>query len=115
MREIKFRAWNHRRKKMESVCDLYWFEENWVRENGDNDYILMQYTGLKDANGVEIYEGDVLKYEPIPSFDPNPPDEIRFLVEWGAKGFMDNKARGHYYDYEKGVVIGNKYENPDLI
>lgn len=50
MREIKFRAWDDHHKEMIYCHDLYWFEENGVREAGDNDYILMQYTGLKDKN-----------------------------------------------------------------
>ena len=39
-REIKFRAWNTRRKEMEIIDDLYWFEENQCHHNGDNDYVL---------------------------------------------------------------------------
>ena len=60
MREIKFRAWNTRRKEMEMIDDLYWFEENQCHHNGDKDFVIQQYTGLKDKNDKEIYEGDIL-------------------------------------------------------
>lgn len=47
MREMKFRVWNSSHNEMVYCYDLYWFEKNGVREIGD-DYILMQYIGLKD-------------------------------------------------------------------
>ena len=53
MREIKFRAWDK---------DLLKMYSKWtVIPDDDRSHILMQYTGLKDKNGVEIYEGDILK------------------------------------------------------
>jgi len=72
------------------------------------DYILMQYTGLKDKNGVEIYEGDVIKHNDI-----NKP----FLVESLEKFFTDMGAEQFDYSYSSEMleVIGNIYENPELI
>lgn len=67
MREIKFRAWDSKNKKMYSfeLIELPYSEN--VNLDGQFDglldmyYKLMQYTGLKDKNGVEIFEGDLLK------------------------------------------------------
>jgi len=61
MREIKFRAWDKEKKVMLFMSDgsfsnhrIWWLETNDCQDR----YILMQFTGLKDKNGKEIYEGD---------------------------------------------------------
>ena len=73
MRDIKFRAWNPDNKVMKEVGALDWNgkckvitcnldSDKWYRGyHKDFDFILMQFTGLKDKNGIEIYEGDIVK------------------------------------------------------
>ena len=111
MREIKFRAWNKVEKVMMKVNTIYFcFEKGDVAtldlNDGSNEYIqimeLMQFVGLKDKNGVEIYEGDV-------GYAIRTKDKKRMLITFGMAHA--------YIDYFIGPyeIIGNIYENPDLL
>ena len=101
-RDIKFRAWNG--MKMLEPQDLSQSAFHW-RWLGKEDATLLQYTGIRDKNGKEIYEGDVLSYFGEPS-----------VVSWNphVSGFIAaNVGAGHtWHDCE---VIGNIYENRELI
>jgi len=105
MREIKFRAWHDGQMLYED------WSMNVFRTIGDilKFDTVMQYTGLKDANGVEIYEGDiVLTMHGV------------MAVEWNDDAclmqFDDGSPinGGEMYGTHK-TIIGNIYENPELI
>ena len=127
-REIKFRAWNTRRKEMEMIDDLYWFEENQCHHNGDKDFVIQQYTGLKDKNGKEIYEGDILGYFDAIVNNDKERTEIKWAKAYSGEQWCEFKIQDYNgkdvksdepNDYYGGVsseykeVIGNIFEGVD--
>ena len=125
MREIKFRAWDTRlpfKKEGEHILkemiyfDLFELDETYICESGtylEGDCKLMQYTGLKDKKGVEIYEGDLITHE---SRNAKQPHSVLFnlgLAAWcGDYGL---KYPLQESELEEVEVIGNIYENPELL
>jgi hypothetical protein len=101
-REIKFRTWDKKTKKMWNLGGLPEIEDS--RCKYWDDFEIMQYTGLKDKNGKEIYEGDILDFE----------NSYITEISWKDNGFRLNDNSIHS-DLSHGVIIGNIYENPDLI
>jgi uncharacterized phage protein (TIGR01671 family) len=129
MKEIKFRAWDKMNKKIfylehkEIFYDLndrnnlnlvFYKTNDKIIDEGIGDFELMQYTGLKDKNGKEIYEGDIVEIEETGE---------TYIVEFDIKKakyiFRDNCGTGHNFDFNyygnTFEVIGNIYENPELL
>ena len=127
MRDIKFRVWDNERNamlnsksvdidffegKIEITSDTIRYDEVYTDEI--KDFELMQYIGLEDKNGREIYEGDIITI----TLDTG-------NVITGSVGMNNGQWSIKYYDryyslvsiwYEiKPEVIGNIYENPELI
>jgi len=134
MREIKFRVWDKSDRRMIYDCkeldsamtdydilinlkgEIFLGADHCSdccrlhvdRDDPTEDYIIMQYTGLKDKNGKEIYEGDVLKLQ-YKKAHPN----IIVIRNYIEDTFHLEDELG--WGDTRCIVIGNIYENPDLL
>ena len=121
-REIKFRAWNTINKSMivNSPISMGSIMRDYTRQayniNGEiigREYVIMQYTGLKDKNGKEIYEGDILEFD---AKEWGSDKGNKFNVAWNERsGEWDTGGGTNSECHEWKTVIGNIYENPELM
>lgn len=119
-REIKFRAWNKEKGLITNPLAMSTIISRFIREFRPSptgfgsraeevtpdEYKIMQYTGLKDKNGKECYEGDIVRYKK-PNWETGTyvPFEIKLPDFWKS-------IEGDLSDCE---IIGNKWENPELL
>ncbi|WP_339245870.1 YopX family protein [Paenibacillus sp. FSL R10-2796] len=151
-REIKFRAWLKEEKRMLDKVALTWpgsemiiqwydslddYYAGALSDCSERDAEVMQYTGLKDKNGREIYEGDIISEDYFSNVNPNDhsDDEYmddtprKFIICYDSKQgrykavppemYQKNAGNGGWTGYDvrgyKSDVIGSIFENPELI
>lgn len=121
-REIKFRVWDKFVKKMFLWHELNAFStqpgsiKQWFT---DSDMTVQQYTGLKDKNGFDIYEDDIIEYKDV----GNLMESGYYIVEYYGAGFTPlseiQASKGIEWPSKWAVnktvkVVGNIHENPDF-
>ena len=121
-RKIKFRAWDKCKKRMleisriNFISNAVFYKEDLqhVGNIGDHCCVLMQFTGLTDKNRKEIFEGDIVRTLTKGVYYITY-DKGRFLLFKENFGEMARQSLLEYYSQNDLEVIGNIFENPDLL
>ena len=126
MKGLKFRVWDKEREcylddtELAGVTPdgkyiLYIEEEEISKLEIEGNYILEQYTGLKDKNGKEIYENDIVEYTTCYYGNEKRHRKVVEWKEWDSDDFGEPHNIGYRDLSEYMEVIGNIHENPDLL
>jgi len=137
MEELKLKAWNIEHKKMYSAYSLFFNEnlahceskEGTTHTFGFIDLELLKPTGLKDENGVDIYEGDILRS--IHFIHEGKAHYLHHVIQWSdkyhgwialsASSMNENDGSPQLFVYTRSTidgvyeVVGNIHETPDLL
>ena len=141
MRELKFRAYDkvkncmyysdnlpdmfffgHDRKDKMYLSKAVWDEDDETYYSDTISTDVMQFTGLYDADGKEIYEGDILqiknRFVMWSRTNGQIVEDVNVVVEWSGSGFRPRRlgnTRTWILDMSQYEVVGNIYENPELL
>nr|DAI73955.1 MAG TPA: YopX protein [Caudoviricetes sp.] len=118
----KYRAWDKETKTMNGMAEIYRNRNQEIElRPRDENIILMQSTGLKDKNGKEIFEGDIIRYN-IDVVDIKRHQTLGFytVLDGGEGFFGDGMSIDDFEEDAKefsktAEIIGNIYENPELL
>lgn len=121
MKKIDFKAWDTKRKMFTNfmiVDNMFKFMDKvtgaWIRDDEQKRFKLLQYTGLKDKNGVKIFEGDVL-FHPLQGRRKVFYPYSETVASYGLRD-IDNEFGSTLQDsHAVWEVIGNIHDNPELI
>lgn len=118
-----FRAYLNMHKKIVDVQEInykykeiVWVNGKYIEVDNFSDIELLQSTGLFDKNGTEIYEGDIVKHDPVPNlFISNAYFEIirARSGEWRMDNYMGGQVLA--FSNHEVEVVGNKFEDKDLL